>query len=508
MTKPILIFVLSLLVSAHFSLAALWPGEKPKLVVVIVIDQFRADYLSRYQNQFSENGFKALMKNGAHFPFGEYDILQSMTAPGHGTILTGAYPYQMGIPINDWYDHRTQSDVYCVEDKDSALVGVDANSKDPGVSPKNLIGTTVGDELKNIDSQSKMIALALKDRAAVLMGGHRADLAFWYDNNAAQWVSSKYYLSTGALPPWMNKLNEQVKKTKCDQSQACGIDQTLQAFQAALEHEKMGQSAGTDILAVSFSSHDYAGHRHGPNSNEMLPMTLAEDKAIEQMRKLINQHVQGGLQKTVFVLTADHGVAPAPEYLKSRRIETGNIDEEAIMQDINTVLNKKYGKIKSGKWVRHVTDFNFYLDEEAVQSAKTPEAIIQKDAKDVLLKHPGFAQAFTQSEYESGQLPPGMFARQIKKTFFRGRSGQVIGIPKPFYINKTRSKATHMTGYSYDRTVPIVFSGFGIRPGVYAEKAEVIDIAPTLSFMLGVLPPALSEGRVLKEALNIAQQKK
>lgn len=480
--------------------AAPWAAKRPKLVVVVVIDQFRADYISRYQHLFSENGFMALIKNGAYFPLGEYDVLQAMTGPGHATVLTGAYPYQMGIPLNEWFDQKTGAVTYCVEDPEVKAVGV--SSPKVSVSPKNLIGTTVGDELKNADWPTKVISFALKDRAAILLGGHRADLAFWFDNDKAQWVSSSYYRKDGKLPTWLVGLNKTVKLPKCDLSQACGIELTTRAFRAALEGENLGQGKGADIVALSFSSHDFAGHQFGPNSEEIKQMVLAEDRALAEMRELVQRKVPGGLKNAIFVLTGDHGVAPMPEYLAKVGIEAGHIDEGILAKEMNEVLTKKFGPPKRDKWVAYVTDFNFFLNEENVREAKLDLRRVENEMRDVLLKNPAFAHVFTRSDYESHVLPPGMFERKINRTYYPGRSGHVVGIQKPFYINDAKKEANHMTGYTYDRTVPILFSGFGIKNGLFSEKAEVVDIAPTLSFILGVLPPALNEGRVLSSALK------
>jgi predicted AlkP superfamily pyrophosphatase or phosphodiesterase len=477
-------------------LATSWPAARPKLIVFIVIDQFRADYLSRFENRFSEDGFKALMKEGAYFPYGEYDVLQSMTGPGHATVLTGAYPYQMGIPINDWYDQETHRPTYCVFDATSPIVG--ANS--PGVSPRNLVGSTLGDELKNAGYPSHVVSLALKDRAAVLLGGHRADLAFWFDNTANHWVSSHYYLKDDKTPKWMDSLNSTVVK-KCPLEETCGTLMTVAAFKAALTEYKMGHSGATDLIAVSFSSHDYAGHIFGPNAPEMEDMTISEDQAVSTIRKAVRAEV-GSLKDVVFVLTGDHGVAPSPRYLEKTGIETGRIDEATLISEMEADLKRKFGKAKNGKWIAYATDFNFYLDEQNIAASKADLAKVEAAMKSVLLTKSYFAQVFTRDDVEKHLLPPLQFERQINKTDYKGRSGHVIGIQKPFYVNESHNNANHMTGYTYDRTVPILFSGLGIKHGVHSEKTEVIDIAPTLSYLSGVVPPALSEGRVLGQILK------
>lgn len=486
--------------------AAPWPPKRPRLVVFIVIDQFRADYLSRFQSQFRKDGFMALIGNGAYFPYGEYDILQSMTCPGHATVLTGAYPYQMGIPLNDWYDQTTHSMKYCAEDPDFKLVGASKVAEHAGTSPRNLTGTTVGDELKNVDIPSRMISVSLKDRSAIMMGGQRADLAFWFDHKEWRFLSSTYYLKDGKLPTWLETLNKSVADIKCDLLKPCAADLTVTAFKAALGEifAKPSKEPGrTDIIALSFSAHDFAGHKFGPNAPEMKDMTLAEDKAIADIRAAVAKTVPGGLSQVLFVLTGDHGVAPTPEYLTSKGMNIGRLNETDLRKEIEARLNDKFGAVKSRQWLGHVIDFNFFIDEETVRTAKADLGKVQTEIKAALSTHPEFAHVFTRADYEARILPPGQFERQILKTYYPGRSGHVIGLQKPFFLNDAHHTANHMTGYTYDRMVPIVFSGFGIKNGLFADKAEVIDIAPTLAFLLGVLPPALSEGKVLKQALKV-----
>lgn len=505
MLKKMGILLLALLGShTGHTISQTWPQSQPKLVVVLVVDQLRADQLTRHRSKFSDsnfskNGFNALLKNAAYFPFAEYDVLQAMTAPGHATVLTGAYPYQSGIPTNEWIDPKTNKLHYCVEDSSMATVGAET-SENAGTSPKNLIGSTVGDELKNSSAKSKVISIALKDRAAILMGGHRADLAMWFDKKSNKWVSSKYYLKDGKLPEWMESLNS--AQEKCELWNICAVESTANAAIAALQKNKLGKGEATDLLAISFSSHDYAGHKHGPYSEEIEKMLLAEDKALQALRSAIDKHVNGGLKNVVFVLTGDHGVAPSTELLKAGNIPNGRIDEARLSSELENLLKKKFGGAKNSKWITGVRDLNFYLDQKLVSKSNFGRERIEKEIKMYLIEKPEFVHVFSRTDVEENKLPPGQFRRQIEKTYFRGRSGDVVAIPKPFYINTSKNAAVHMTGYTYDRTVPLIFSGFGIKPGIHASKAEVVDIAPTLSFLLGNVPPALSEGKVLEQALK------
>jgi len=488
---------------------------RPQLVVILMIDQFRADYLTRFEKKFLPavkkngeiGGFEYLKTHSAYFPQGQYDIVASITAPGHATVLTGAYPYQAGIPLNDWYDSQQKKDTYCTEDSTSALISSDNLTKaNLGRSPRNMLATTVGDELKNAGFSSKVVSIALKDRAAILMGGHEADIALWFHPQTREWISSRYYFPDGKLPKWVTQLNQKVQAgPDLNIASPYGLELTTMAAEKALDAYQLGKHENTDLLALSFSSHDMVGHAKGPNSDEMEVMTLEEDRVLSHFLNTLRKKVPGGLNNVVLVLSGDHGVAASPEWAQEHKLDAGRIDEAELASQISAHLNKKYGKLSEGDWVVSHSSFNFYLNQPAILSKNLELASVEAEAKSVLLQNPHAAQVFTSSEFTQRRLPPGMFERQILHTYFPGRSGNVILIPRPFYIggnkNSVPGSASHATGYSYDRTVPILLAGPQIRPGTYGTRAEVVDIAPTLSFLLGIIPPSLSEGRVLSEIL-------
>ena len=502
-------------------------AKKPKLVLVIVIDQFRADYLSRFSERFlpavqkngAVGGFRYLMSKGAYFPMAHFDVLQNMTCPGHATILTGSPPAQSGIPLNDWFDRKTNKLRYCVEDD------VD------GVSPRQLQGTTVGDELKNAGYPGRVISLALKDRAAILLGGHRSDFTFWMGDDG-KWMTSTYYAK--AVPTWLATENERIAKdfgkinawtqtkerTGFSQPRdhdfskisvdgkfealesPYGVELTTSAAVAALESYNLGHSKTPDVLAVSYSTHDLQGHLVGPNAPEMEDLTVNEDQSIAVLLNAVRKQVPGGLKNVVIALTADHGIAPSVNYLSSTKIGSGFVDSKKLMADAEADLAVTFGKPKSS-WLAAVQSFNFYLSNEALDGSHkgvSPFAI-ENRLKAFIMTQAGVAHVFSLSDFQASRLPAGEASRQIQKSYVPGKSGDVVLIPKPFWMEAGKPD-THMTGYSYDRSVPLIIAGPHVRAGVYGQSVDIVDLAPTLSFLLGTIAPAQSEGRVLTEAIG------
>jgi predicted AlkP superfamily pyrophosphatase or phosphodiesterase len=527
---------------------------KPNLIVVLVFDQFRADYLTRFESRFLPaqkngqiGGFRYLMERGSYYPFAQHDVLQNMTCPGHAAILSGAHPYQHGIPTNDWLDRKNNKMVYCVDDREYEVIGA---KKSAGISPKNLMGTTFGDELKNAGLKSRVFTVALKDRAAVLLGGHRADLALWFDIENFEWVTSKYYVPEGQLPDWLMGYNQKLNTEKNrvlnwhrssqqadhtapkggisvltkevqDSIKAefphegkastsatlllpFGVEKTIDLAEFIIQQKKMGRGPDPDVLAISFSTHDNLGHQFGPNSPEMEEMTIVEDANVSRLLQFLDKNVPGGLKKTLVVMTGDHGVSPTPEYLQETRIPSGRLDEKKLKSDIETFLGTKYKLSMGRNWISEVKELNVYLNKNAISEAKVSLAAVQSSVVEFIKESywmDSLAYVFQESDVRAHTLPPGVHEAQILKTYFPGRSGDVIMIQRPFYIIGN-SGANHLTGYSYDRTVPMLFLGANFKSNRFSQAAHVVDIATTLAFLTGVIPPSGAEGRVLTEALK------
>ena len=514
----------------------------PKLVVVVVIDQFRADYLTRFRGRFLKpgknaepGGFRYLLDKGAYFPFAEYDVLQNMTCPGHAMILTGARPTSTKIPLNDFMDQDLGHIVPCTLDSSVQTVGLATNSQDvlEGASPKRLATSTVGDELKTAGYGSRVITISLKARSAIMLGGHRADLALLMNSRDLSWISSSFYLPDGKLPTWVEKINGANKKYldgapyiwKADSLETgltlgtpeknfsrtvdyraknaldtpVGLELTTDAALAAIRELKLGTKSAPDLLAISYSAHDGMGHTWGPNSREMEEMTVAEDRSLAKLFAGINKAVPGGIRNALIVLTADHGMAPTVQFSAKARMEAVEIDEKEMLTTANAALQKKFGSSTKGEWLSGVASLNFSINRPAALEKKITLAEIETETKRVLSQTPGIDTVVTGSEVASLALAPGFHSKQVSFCYVPGISGDVITIPKVF--SYAGDHPTHMTDYSYDRTVPLIFAGNRVKTGVYATPAKVLDLAPTLSFLLGILPPAKSEGRVLSEAL-------
>lgn len=559
-----LILLIFISAAPSYTNAAEKTQGRPKLVLLLVIDQFRADYLTRFEKHFipahqgpTVGGFRYLMNEGAYFPLAEYDMLQCMTGPGHATLLSGAYPYQMGIPLNYWFDRETNKPMYCVSDKDSPVITGELSKSDgdakeiTGLSPKNFFSTTVGDELKNTGRPTKVVSIALKDRAAILMGGHRADIATWFDPKRFEWVSSRFYFPDGKLPSLLTQANAQLKKrlgekytwtakgtgTGLSDSTVVpgeagrnrrigitfpheviikgseplgtpfGVEITTELAANALDAYQLGKTDGaTDILAVSLSTHDYLAHAFGPNSRQLEEITLYEDRAISKLLNAVSRKIPGGLKNVTVVLTADHGGPNHPIYLKNNRIDAGYINSKNLVDSLNSELEKKFGKAPgfsgtSQNWIVFQHDFNFYYTPGISSKSTAERAQIDAFSKDMLLKQPGVAYVFTPQDVTDRKLPPETFEKKILRTFVPSRNGDLILIPKPNWM-LGEDTVDHLTGYSYDRYVPLIFTGYGIQAGKKTTVPHIVDIAPTLSWLLGTTPPTLSEGRVISEALK------
>ena len=513
---------------------------RPKLILVVVVDQLRADAVHRFSSRFlpprsadgSVGGVRYLQSCGASYSAAEHDVLQAMTAPGHASIATGAWPYRHGIVVNKWFDPETGEKIYCVGDPEGTLIGVDGDV--PGRSPANLLGPTLGDTLKNAGYGSRVVSIALKDRAAILMGGHRPDAAIWMHSDSLQWTTSTFYRPDGTLPEWVAQENAQLDARRgqevvfksgevasghSDDGAATysyrahigdpsalalpfGYEITIDLVESALKAKLFNQGPQTDLLMVSLSSHDYLGHEVGPNRREMEDMAAGADRALSRLLNLVDAHIPGGLGAVSVVLTGDHGVAARPEYTQRNKLGGGRLDADATLQArLEEGLKARFGPADDGQpWLLKIKYLQVYLNTNATNERVESRVALQEATAELLAKEEGLLRVFTREDMVQHRPPPGRLGEQAMRSYVQGRSGDVVGIPLPYWIPQN-TNAHHWTGYSYDRQVPLLMAGWGIRHRRFAQTVDIVDIAPTLSTLAGALHPALSEGRVLDEAI-------
>lgn len=493
---------------AAASLTAADP-PKPKLVLAIVVDQFRYDYLTRFRSEYNA-GLARLLTQGAIFTNARYEHFPTVTAIGHSTFLSGATPALSGIIGNDWYDRDEKKSVTSVEDSAVKLLG--GNPSTGGSSPHRMLVDTVGDELKMSNAgQSKVIGVSLKDRAAILPAGHMANGAFWFDSRSGNFVSSTYYFPD--LPQWVKDFDgahpaDQYRgaafltKTLPSERPALysAIDATpyanemIERFaEAALQSERLGQRGVTDILAVSFSANDYVGHASGPDSPEVHEVSLQTDKVLDKLFQAIDRSV--GMDNTLVILTADHGVAPLPEANVARRMPGGRLPLGIVSKTVQAALVKKFG---DGDWIISNSEHSVYLNSDLIAKKNLPREEVDRVAADSAWTIPHVFRVYTREQLMAAAAPRDEVGLRVMNGFYPQRGADVEVLLEPYWIF-TQTGATHGTPFGYDTHVPVIFMGPGIKPGRYDNSIVVNDVAPTLSTILDVETPSGSVGRVLTE---------
>ncbi len=498
--------------------------KPPKLVLTVVIDQFRFDYLRRFQKDYN-SGFVRIMTQGAVFTNAHQVHFPTVTAVGHSAVMTGATPSSSGIVGNDWYDRETCKAFTSVSDASTTLLG-GAPGK-TGSSPRRLLVTTIGDELKMQGREAKVIGVSIKDRSAILPAGHAADGAYWFDSATKHWVTSTYY--TPELPKWVSGLNDsdlskrfrdarwlpfdakdktakpfctmakndpEVKACRSLEASPWGNELTEEFAEKALVEEKLGKHGATDVLTVSFSSNDYVGHAYGPDSPEVRDISIRTDRLLGKLLDFVDRQLGPG--NTVVVLTADHGVSPVPEVNQSRKLPGGRLSEPDLLATMTKVLTAKYGE---GKWVVGMSGPSPYLNRELIAEKKLDQAEVEQTAATALAAMPHILRVYTRTQLMNGQMANDYSGRDVQFGFNAQRSGDIFIVPEPYYLFE-KSGTSHGMPYNYDSHVPVIFMGPGFKPGEYPERVGVVDIAPTLASILGVEYPSASIGRVLNEALR------
>jgi predicted AlkP superfamily pyrophosphatase or phosphodiesterase len=537
------IFICSLSFSQNVS-----DNERPKLIVGVIVDQMRYEYLHRFGPKFGEGGFKKLMNEGFSLRNGHYNYIPTRTAPGHASVFTGATPAIHGIIGNDWYDKIEKTKVNCVTDSKYKAVGTVRGRGD--VAPTRMITTTISDELKLFtQKKSKVIGVSLKDRGAVLPAGHMADAAYWFDIESGNFISSTYYLQK--LPVWVDKFNaqklpdqylakdwntllpiEQYVESNPDnnpyegrlwgketptfpyklkelrkkgenydmlQLVPYGNDFTLDMAKAAIDGEKLGQGQSTDFLAISFSSTDKMAHEVGPNAIEVEDMYLRLDKNIEELLNTLDAKVGKG--KYTLFLTADHAIPDISQYLTDNKIPAGYYRSQYIKASLNDHLKKYF----AGKEiVEAVENEQVFFNQEAFQSDPKSSGVELLVATELvinyLLQQDGVANAYSESQMRQGRFDEGGVKGMIIRGYHPKRSGDIMIQFEPNWYEVWKPNYTdHGTGYSYDTHVPIMFYGAGIRKGSTVRYHSVTDIAPTICTLLNIKFPNGCIGQPIDE---------
>ena len=527
MSKYFLFFTL---LSIHYSNVKNNQTEKPKLVVAIVVDQMRYDFLENLSNRFTENGFKRLIDYGYNCKNNYFNYVPTITGPGHSSISTGSTPMTHGVVGNNWYDREKKESIYCANDSDYRHIGGDAYSGNK--SPNNLLVDTFADvnKLSN-NNDSKTISVAIKDRGSILMGGKTADAAYWYyGKERAQWITSNYYMNE--LPDWVNNFNNEdnlekyledwvtfeeitnydnyeiddnnyekqfkgkdnsafpysikslMKHNDCFdmiKETPYGNSMTTDFAIEAIINENLGKSGFTDVLTIGYSSTDYVGHNFGVASVETQDVYIRLDREIAKLLSFLDKEI-GENQYTLF-LTGDHGVLEIPAFLSDSGVNATAISKEDLTEK---ALRKLYNvfAIEDEKFIVNVENNQIYLNDERIRELNLDKNIIIDELVEILQSFDFITNAYSAEFILNSQNLSG-YEKLIQNGFHKERSGDIAFILKPNVIFHDRKGTTHGSGYNYDTHVPLIFYGNGIKNGETLDYTEIPDIAPTISELLG-----------------------
>lgn len=526
-----------------FSMVSYAQQPRPKLVVGIVVDQMKMEYLYRFSGDFSNNGFKRLMNQGHTFSNTHYNYQPTYTAPGHASIYTGTTPAVHGIVGNEWFSRQLGKERYCTDDDSVQTLG--NGSKEEGkMSPRNLLSTTITDELRlSTNFKGKVIGMSLKDRGAILPAGHFANWAFWYSKTGS-FISSTFY--GVALPEWVNQFNNEKnyetylnkswellkpaeaynesladdnpyedKLYKVDkpvfpydlksmyQKKDAGVirstpfgNDLLEIFaKRAIEKEQLGKDDVTDFLTVSFSSTDYIGHIIGPRSMELQDTYLRLDLTIADFLNYLDQNVGKG--NYLLFLTADHAGAENAQFLRDNKYNVNHIEPKEIRKGLTKFSVDTFGE----DLVLNYSSFNVFLNREKLKAKNLDLNVVKQAFKAYLMTQEQVKRVYTEEEIlaDSGN---DFHLHCIANGYDVTQNGDLVLIDKPGYIEYGPTGTTHGTTYTYDTHVPLIFYGWNIKPGNTSDRKVITEIAPTIAQKIGVSLPNGTEAHVLTEILD------
>ncbi len=522
LSRTVVLLCLVLLLAAT-SFASAY-NARPKLVVLIVVDQLRGDLLERYHDQFADGGFRLFMDRGAYFSNCYYQYANTRTAPGHATIGTGAYTLGHGILANEYWDATQKKVIDSTADSAYQTIGGDEHRT--GSSPHNLLATTFADELRlATEGKSRTFGVALKDRAALLPVGFTANGAFWIDRSNGQFVTSTYYMQQP--PAWLVEFNNGKRAEKylnLEWKDADGTilgntrprqrngreltyydkvgatpfanDYEIEFVRELIEREKIGEGPATDFLSISFSAPDILGHDVGPDSREHRAMIMALDRQLAGFFGYLARRF--GYANMLIALTADHGISTVPEVATELRMPAKNVKAEDPRAQLNAALSKTFGR--NADYVPYFIYPLAFLNPDAFAAVNLKEAEAERAVGEAM-KQIGMRSYATKQQLAADDVANSVFRTKYLNSYTPLFGWYVFGLPAPFNLSHNPRGTDHSMPYSYDSHVPLGFYGLAFKPGMYRSASEPVDLAVTLSSLLGVNQPSSAQGRVLIEAL-------
>ncbi|MDY0348423.1 MAG: alkaline phosphatase family protein [Tenuifilaceae bacterium] len=523
------------------------PPENPKLIVQIVVSQMRYDYLQRYSSKFSNGGFKLLSNEGAVCRNARYNYLLTQSLPGLATISTGAYPSVHGIVSNRWFNPLTSTEIDAVADEKIKTVG--GNYFNGKYSPKNLITSTIGDEIRMLNPKSKVIGISLEPSAAIISSGHNANGAYWLDNERGHWITNNHY--TDSLPSWVDTLNvkgfgkiylernwkllnplqsyleadttavkdptaleriktklqrmvqgvvQPFKKPIKDYSPLLenpfGNSYTKDMAIAAIVGEELGKDNNTDFLSVVFTPTRNVGQKYGPHSIEMEDAFLRLDREIEHFIAFLNSEI--GKHNYLLIITSDQGVSATPEHLEKSKIPGGYFEPQKAMMLLGSYLNIAYD---TGNWILGYQEKQIYLNHQLIENSNLSLRDFQDRVAMFMLQFTGVANAVTAYNLQSSNFTSGIFEK-FQNSYNQRRSGDVIINLEPGWVEKNGGVTSANSPYNYDTHVPLIWYGWKIKRKQVLEPVKISDIAPTISTLIGISWPSGATGKPIKEIIE------
>lgn len=506
---------------------------RPKLILSILVDQFRYDYVDRLHDELTDGGLKMLSDQGTFMTFARYNYFPTITAPGHASFFSGTTPASHGIIGNNWFDKRANKVVYCVSDPD--VKGVGTESAAGKMSPRNFIGGNFSDMMR-LHYQSKVVGISMKDRGAILPAGKKPAGAYWWEGATGNFITSTYYRE--ALPDWVKSFNDRHRAQdfigqkwerlldakqypwpdEMAGEQALSGEKTvtfphtinagkdgfenimptpygnqllLEFAEAALDGEALGQGSEPDVLAVSFSSLDYCGHRFGPYSQEAQDTVLRLDRQLAELFQYVDKKI--GLKNVAIILTADHGVMPTPAFAASEGLDAQRTDAMELVTSLLAALEGQFGP---GHYLQtpKILEGNIYLNREELKAKKLSLAEVTDFVREWALGTGKFAACYSREQLLDGRAP-GALGERIVNGYNAERSGDIVLVYKPYNITWRGDGTTHGSPYSYDTHIPVFFYGPSFKPGRYADEFYITDIVPTLCAAMHIDEPAASIGK-------------